>query len=109
MLILEELDLENLMKMVETYPLLSDLTIRIYRRKLSTKEVNIVASSQSVPAILETDDKIVIRNFNVTTKVFKAFGPVISRLKINYWKSISNECEQVLILANNLCVALKEL
>lgn len=109
LLILEQMNFDSLLNMAALNPDYLDLANYIFKRKYHNKEFLIREPFRGpkLPAFESSQfDLIELRNLDLITKVFQTFGPMISKVKINYGKNATSEVRTVIDLVNRHCAAL---
>lgn len=108
-LLLEELDLADLLSMAELNPHITILAANVYKRKFFNKTIEIRGPfSENAFKFIETDDTIVVGNFELTAKLLHHFGSYVSVLGVNFWENSKGQIKQIVAMVNVKCAALKE-
>lgn len=107
MLIFEQMEFNDLISMSEINHHFSALATDVFRQKFASKEIEVRQSLDDES--LESDDNIQIGSLDEATKLFRHFGSLITRLKINYGTNDDCHAKEVISLANLHCDTLRHL
>lgn len=108
LMIFEQLDLADLLELRKMSPYFKELADYIFSRDFASKAI-VFHQGFTYDRLVDQHNVLNLTDVSLIERLFKNYGPMISRLDISFKSDTKNESKEVIDLANRYCTDLKQL